>query len=215
MWRNTLGFVLAAIAAAAALASVFFDWYGARDGRRFEWTELFTADGITADNASLFAGLFLPMLVAAALAVTAILLRSRLLMLLAGITALGITILWMVRQYQVTDSLVIGQNGLKWPVAVALGSGLLMLFSAGGMAGRHVREERAPVAEPRPRRGRFGRRAEPGEPYSRHPDYPEDEAGQVHQGPWPRDTQAPEPQPGEPTHETTRRGRHRHRRDAA
>ncbi|WP_326597387.1 hypothetical protein [Streptomyces sp. NBC_01803] len=204
MWRNTLSFVLAAIAAAAALVSVFFDWYGARDGRHFKWTELFTADGVSAENASLFEGLFLPMLIAAALAVAGILLRSRLLMLLGGITALGITILWMVRQYQVTDSLTIGANGLKWPVAAALGSGLLMLFGAAGMAGRHVREHRVPAAEPQPRAyQRYGRGPEAAQPYP-------DETGRVHQGPWPRDTEAPEPQPGEPEHETGRRGRRRH-----
>ncbi|WP_059006959.1 hypothetical protein [Streptomyces specialis] len=166
MWRNTFGFVLAAIAAAAAVASVFFDWYGARDGRHFKWTELFTTDGVTAGNAALFEGMFLPMLVAAALALAAILLRSRLLMLLAGITALGFTILWMIRQYQVTDSLTIGSTGLKWPVAVALASGLLLLFSAGGMAGRHVRAHRAPATEPRT-------------------------GGEIHEGPWPRDAEAP------------------------
>ncbi|MDT0343167.1 hypothetical protein [Streptomyces litchfieldiae] len=205
MWRNALGSVLAAIAAAAAIASVFFDWYGSRDGRHFKWTELFTGDGITADNANLITGMFLPMLVVAALAVAAILLRSRLLMLLAGILTLGFTILWMVRQYQVADNLTIGQGGLKWPVAAALAAGTLLLITAAGMAGRHIAERRAEVAPAAP--AAPGRREYEGAE-------PREEVGEVRRGPWPRDREAPPPPEGEA--EPRPRHRHRrHRRDAA
>jgi hypothetical protein len=211
MWRNALGAVLAAIAAAAAIASVFFDWYGSRDGRHFAWTELFTGEGITADNANLFTGMFLPMLVVAVLAVAGILLRSRLMQLLAGLLGLGFTILWMVRQYQVADNLTIGQGGLKWPVAAALASGILLLITAAGMAGRHVRERGRVPAEPGvPARERAGYERtgyEPGEPGG--------PGGQVHQGPWPRDHEAPPPPGGEAEPHEHGRHRRRHRHDAA
>ncbi|MDT0305355.1 hypothetical protein RM780_00040 [Streptomyces sp. DSM 44917] len=192
MLRNTLGFVLALIGAAVGLASVFFDWYGGRDGRHYRWTTLFTGDGISGTTPGLWGGMFLPMLVAAALAVAAILLRSRLLMLLSGIASLGFTVLWLVRRYLINDNLIIGADGLKWPALAALASGVLLLLSASGMAGRHVRERRvAPAPAPTARRG------EPAGPN-----------GEVRQGPWPQDPEAPRPgQEAEP-------GRHR-RRDVA
>ncbi|ONK13638.1 hypothetical protein [Streptomyces sp. MP131-18] len=181
MWRNALGSVLAAIAAAAAIVSVFFNWYGGRDGQHIKWPSLFTGDGVTTGNANLFTGMFLPMLVAAALTAAGILLRSRLLMLLAGICALGFTVLWLVRQYQVNDSLIVGAGGIKWAVALPLAAGLVMLGSAAGMAGRHLRERGLAPAE--------GRRAHAGRGHRREAE--PHRGGDVHQGPWPRDREEP------------------------
>ncbi|MDT0268223.1 hypothetical protein RM844_18220 [Streptomyces sp. DSM 44915] len=163
MVRNTLGAVLALIAAIVGIGSVFFNWYGGRDGRYYRWWDLFNGAGVTGGNAALFAGLFLPMLVAAALAVAGILLRSRLLTALSGAAILGFTILWMVRQYNVADSLTVGAGGMKWAALAGLGSGLLMLYAASTMAGRHLAE-----------RGMRGHR---------HDEH-EHRGGEVRQGPW-------------------------------
>ncbi|UED85780.1 hypothetical protein [Streptomyces profundus] len=163
MVRNSIGAVLALIAAIVGIGSVFFNWYGGRDGRHYRWWDLFNGAGVTGSNAALFAGLFLPMLVAAALAVAGILLRSRLLTALSGVAILGFTILWLVRQYNTTDSLLIGQGGIKWAMLAALGSGLLMLYAASTMAGRHLAERHG--------HGRGDR---------------EERGGEVRQGPWRR-----------------------------
>ncbi|WP_053170749.1 hypothetical protein [Streptomyces sp. SBT349] len=138
MWRNVLGSALAAIAAAAAIASVFLDWYGSRDGRHFKWPQLFTTQGITGGNGNLLTGLFFPMLIAAIITAAAIVLRSRLLMTLAGLLVLGFTILWMVRQYQVAHSLTVGPGGMSWPVIGPLAGGTLLLIAAASMEQRHV-----------------------------------------------------------------------------
>jgi hypothetical protein len=199
MWRNTMGSVLAVVAAAAAVVSVWFDWYGNRDGWRFKWPQLFTDTGITPDNANWFTGMFLPMLVGAALAVAAILLRSRLLMLLSAVVVLGFAILWLVRQYNVADSLTVGAGGLKWPALLPLGAGVLLLVSAASMAGRHVARHK--------RGGDWRRREEAAagpQPAEGYPEeyppvaggtYPEEHPGaRVHHGPWGR---RHEPPPGE------------------
>ncbi|RMI27475.1 hypothetical protein [Streptomyces triticirhizae] len=164
MVRNTLGAVLALIAAVVGIGSVFFDWYGGRDGRNYRWWDLFNGAGVTGGTPALIAGLFLPMLVAAALAVAGILLRSRLLTALSGAAILGFTLLWMIRQYNTTDSLTIGQGGMSWPVLAALGSGLLMLYAATTMAGRHLAD-----------RGLRGHG---------HGKHREETGGEVRQGPW-------------------------------
>ncbi|WP_130800004.1 hypothetical protein [Streptomyces otsuchiensis] len=137
MLRNVLGAVLAVIGAALALISPFRDWYGDTVGRDVRLQELFSGSGLTGARADLFAGIFLVMLVAAVVAVAGVLLRSRLMVALAGVLVLGITVLWMVRQYQVADTLVIGDNGFKiGTVGALIGGGLLLLGSA-LMAGRH------------------------------------------------------------------------------
>ncbi|UCM88641.1 hypothetical protein [Streptomyces marincola] len=185
--------MLAAIAAAAAIISVFFNWYGGREGQHIKWTSLSTGDGVTASEAGLFNGMFLPMLVAAALTAAGILLRSRLLMMLAGICALGFTALWLIRQYQVNDSLTVGVGGISWAVALPLAAGLTLLAVSGVMAGRHLRERGLAPAE--------GRRA-----HRRHDAADAHRGGEVHQGPWPRDREQPVEGEADPR---------RHRRDAA
>lgn len=175
MGRNALGAALGAVlgiaAAVLALASPFLDWYGDRNGRDYELTNLFMDDGITADSAPLFGGLFLPMLIAAVLAVLAVPLRSASLMAAAGVIILGFTILWFVRQYQVADALVIGAGGLGEGAGCALVAGTLGIVAAAAMFGRG--------------RGRH-RRVEGGAARG-------DRQGEIVEGPWRRDE---EPGPG-------------------
>ncbi|WP_052849751.1 hypothetical protein [Streptomyces avicenniae] len=143
MWRNTLGTVLAVLAAAAAIISVFFHWYGSRDGRLYKLTHLFTSDGITRANANLLTGLFLVMLVAAAVTLLGVLLMSRWLVALAGLIVLGFTILWMVRQYQVSDTLTVGDGNLKFPAVLALISGAVLWLASALMPGRRAARQLA------------------------------------------------------------------------
>lgn len=83
--RNTAGLVLAVVGAAAALWAPFRNWYDGRLGRDFRVWEFFTGAGVTDSGAGLFASMFLPLLVGAVLTVLAVVSRSRLLVLVAGI----------------------------------------------------------------------------------------------------------------------------------
>ncbi|WP_209311526.1 hypothetical protein [Streptomyces spiramenti] len=176
MLRNVLGAVLAVVGAAIAIISPFRDWYDGRAGRDFRLQELFSGSGITDARADLFAGLFLVMLAVAVLTVVGVVLRSRLLVALAGVVALGITALWMVRQYQVADTLVIGGDGVQWGATGALVGGALLLIGSALMAGRHPA-----VAHGRHRHvddGRGHRRTDDddrGERYDDDPDRPADQ----------------------------------------
>ncbi|MGP3967315.1 hypothetical protein [Streptomyces sp. 6N223] len=181
-WREALGSLLAAAAAALALVSPLLDWYGDRRGRDFELTELFSPDGITADEAGLLTGVFLAMLVAAVLLLTAATLRWAWLMALASLIVLGITILWMVRQYQVADALSVSRDGLGEGVGCALVAGVLALVAAAATYGR---------GRGRHRRGKTVEI--PAAPERREPS-----AGTgVVQGPWPGGLRGPGPEPPE------------------
>jgi hypothetical protein len=139
MVRNLLGALLALIGAAAVVWSPFRSWQGGRQGRAYRLQDLFTSSGVTGINPTLFTGLFLPMLVAAALAVLALALRSRVLVVLAGLVALGFAVLWMVRLGQAAGSLNVGGSGsLGEGVAYAVGGGLLLLISAVVLRGRRA-----------------------------------------------------------------------------
>lgn len=136
MVRNVLGILLGFAGAAAAVWSPFSVWYGSRLGRAYRVDELFTSAGITGAQAGLWVGLFAPMLGAAAFTVLAALLRSRLLMTLAGLIVLGTTGLWMVRQGQQAGTLTTGAGGLGAGVGYAVGGGALLLTAALVLRGR-------------------------------------------------------------------------------
>jgi hypothetical protein len=184
VWRDTLGIVLAIAAAVGAIVAPLLDWYGDREGRDYRLTDLFSSDGISVDDAELFTGLFLPMLVAAVLLLIAVPLRWGWLMAVAALIVLGITILWMVRQYQVADSLSISRDGLGEGVAWALVAGVLGLVAGattyGRGRGRHRLGEAAaaPPAVP----------ARPAEeaPPAEAPAAAEPRRGQLVRGPWRR-----------------------------
>ncbi|MFE5811280.1 hypothetical protein OG444_17180 [Streptomyces sp. NBC_01232] len=144
MLRNVLGSLMGLIGAAAAVWSPFRAWYDGRLGRDYRVQELFTSAGITDHGSALLASVLLPYLFAAVLTLCAVLLRSRLLMALAGVVVLGFTILWMVRQGQAVGSLSVGgeSSGLGDGLANALGAGALILLGAAVMRGRPARTNR-------------------------------------------------------------------------
>ncbi|MEU8571441.1 hypothetical protein AB0C51_24415 [Streptomyces pathocidini] len=150
MVRNILGSAVALAGAAAAVWSPFRAWYGGRLGRDVRIEDLF--GGITAQGSGLFASLLAPMLAAAVLALLGVVLRSRLVVALAGLVALAFTVLWMVRQGQAAGSLTAGGDGGLGPgVALAVGGGLLMLLGAAIMRGRpRGRRARGRVGGPEP-----------------------------------------------------------------
>ncbi|MFB7588447.1 hypothetical protein [Streptomyces sp. NPDC056169] len=151
MIRNVVGSVLALTGATAAVWSPFRAWYDGRHGRDYAIDELFT--GITDAKAEVIGSILLPFAFAALVTVVGVVLRSRLLVALAGLVVLGFTVFWMVRVGQAEGSLVVSGDGrgLGDGVANAFGGGVLLLLGALVMSGR-VRAHRVePVAhEPRP-----------------------------------------------------------------
>lgn len=149
MIRNILGSLVALAGAASAVLSPFRDWYDGREGSDYRARDLF--GGITAAESGLLVSILLPFLVAAVLVIAGVVLRSRLVVALAGLVVLGCTVLWMVRQGQAAGSLVVGGggSGLQVGVANALAGGVLMLIGALLMSGRgrnrRARREREPV----------------------------------------------------------------------
>lgn len=139
MVRNVIGSVLAAIGAAAAVASPFQAWNDGRHGRDYRVEDLF--NGITGTGSDLWLSLLLPFVFAALVTLIGLVLRSRLLVALAGLVVLGFTILWMVRQGQAAGSLSLTSDGtgLGLGVAAALGGGVLLLLAAAVMSGRPKR----------------------------------------------------------------------------
>jgi len=144
--RNALGGLLALIGAAATLVSPWQAWYNNRHGSSYKFYEVF-GSGITVSRSGIMDSVFLVFLVTAILAVVGVLMRSRALVLAAGVVAFGFTILWMVRQGQAAGELTItGSNdrGIGSGVAWAFGGGLLMIIGALLMPGY---PKRAVVAE--------------------------------------------------------------------
>ncbi|MFG3039008.1 hypothetical protein ACGFYZ_19140 [Streptomyces sp. NPDC048330] len=142
MIRNVVGSVLALAGATAAVWSPFRAWYDGRHGRDYALDELFT--GITGTTSDLLGSILLPFAFAALLALVGVVLRSRLLVALAGVVVLGFTVLWMVRVGQAEGSLVVSGDGrgLGDGVANAFGGGILLLLGALVMSGRGHREHR-------------------------------------------------------------------------
>ncbi|MFF0560973.1 hypothetical protein [Streptomyces sp. NPDC004266] len=137
MIRDTAGSVLALAGATAAVWSPFRAWYDGRPGHDYGTGELFT--GVTDAKADVLASILLPFALAALVALVGVVLRSRLIVALAGIFVLGFTILWMVRVGEAQGSLTIDADGtgLGEGVAVAFGGGVLLLIGALVMPGRH------------------------------------------------------------------------------
>ncbi|MFG2598151.1 hypothetical protein [Streptomyces sp. NPDC048462] len=138
MIRNVLGSIVALVGAAAAVLSPFRDWYDGRLGRHYRIGDLFTGTGITGAHPGLFGSLMLPFVFAAVVTVVGVVLRSRLLVALAGVVVLGFTVLWMVRQGQAAGELTVAGDGsgLQRGVAGAAGGGVLLLLGAALMSGR-------------------------------------------------------------------------------
>ncbi|MEV7402145.1 hypothetical protein AB0N93_17385 [Streptomyces sp. NPDC091267] len=178
MIRNVLGSIVALAGAAAAVLSPFRDWYDGRLGRHYRIGDLFT--GVTGGHPGLFGSIWLPFLFTAVVTVVGVILRSRLLVALAGLVVLGFTVLWMVRQGQAAGELTIAGDGsgLQQGAAGAAAGGVLLLLGAALMSGRPGR--------------RLGARADRSRPYvapgSADPDTwpPTREPGpSVQTSPWP------------------------------
>jgi hypothetical protein len=135
--RNTVGAVLAVLGAAATLISPWQAWYNGRHGSTYKFWEVF-GNGITGSRSGIMDSVFLVFLVTAIVAVLGALLRSRLVVGIAGVVALAFTILWMVRQGNAAGELTISSNsrGLGVGVAWALVGSLLMIIGAVVMTGR-------------------------------------------------------------------------------
>ncbi|ROQ66925.1 hypothetical protein EDD93_1343 [Streptomyces sp. 840.1] len=146
MIRNVLGSIVALIGAAAAVLSPFRDWYDGRLGRHYRIGDLFTGTGVTGAHPGLFGSLMLPFVLAAVVTVVGVVLRSRLLVALAGVVVLGFTVLWMVRQGQAAGELTVAGDGsgLQQGVANAAGGGVLLLLGAALMSGRRRRSAARP-----------------------------------------------------------------------
>ncbi|MEY9927076.1 hypothetical protein ABH926_001701 [Catenulispora sp. GP43] len=136
--RNVLGSLIALIGAAATLVSPWKPWYNNRHGSDYKFYEVF-GSGITVSRSGVMDSVFLVFLVTAIVAVVGVVLRSRALVLGAGVVAFGFAILWMIRQGQAAGELTItGANnrGLGTGLAYAFGGGLLMIIGALIMTGR-------------------------------------------------------------------------------
>ncbi|MER7107318.1 hypothetical protein [Streptomyces sp. NPDC000229] len=171
MVRNVIGSILALLGATAAVWSPFRAWYDGRHGRDYRIADLF--GGITQAKPDIWASLLLPFAFAALVTLVGLLLRSRVLVAVAGLVVLGFTILWMVRQGQATGSLSVESDGsgLGQGVGLAAGGGVLLLLGAVLMSGRRHVEHEPHEPGGLGRRRRHGRHEEPEryeEPYAEH-----------------------------------------------
>ncbi|MFJ5292455.1 hypothetical protein [Streptomyces sp. NPDC088348] len=169
IFRNVLGSLVALVGAAAAVYSPFRNWYDGRHGSEYRIQDLF--NGITATKPDAGGSILIPFAFAALLTLIGILLRSRMLVTLAGLITIGFTVLWMVRVGIAAHTLAISSNGrgLGLGVGDALIGGVLMLLGAGLMRGRRAHAV-APRTEPGP--GPGGATAyEPASPYEPAPPY--------------------------------------------
>ncbi|MFF9502653.1 hypothetical protein [Streptomyces sp. NPDC014656] len=148
MIRNVVGSVLALVGATAAVWSPFRAWYDGRHGSDYAIGDLFT--GITGSEPGVLGSILLPFAFAALVTLVGVVLRSRLLVALAGVVVLGFTVLWMVRVGQAEGSLVVSGDGrgLGDGVANAFGGGVLLLLGAAVMSGRRRTHRLAPAAPP-------------------------------------------------------------------
>ncbi|MFI1717992.1 hypothetical protein [Streptomyces litmocidini] len=137
MIRDTAGSVLALAGATAVVWSPFRAWYDGRPGRDYAIDELFT--GITDAKTDLLGSILLPFAFAALVTLVGVLLRSRLLVSVAGLVVLGFAVLWTVRIGQVEGGLVVGTDGkgLGEGVGYAFGGAVLLFLGALVMPGRH------------------------------------------------------------------------------
>ncbi|MGI5482235.1 hypothetical protein [Streptomyces lavendofoliae] len=198
MIRNVIGSILALVGAAAAVWSPFRAWHDGRHGRDYRIADLF--GGITGATADLWTSLLLPFAFAALVTLVGLVLRSRVLVALAGLIVLGFTVLWMVRQGQEAGGLSVESDGsgLGQGVALAAAGGVLLLLGAALMAGRrrlaHDTDEPRGHGRLRGRR-RHGRPAgEPdhrGEPYTDPYGEPYAEPGREPYGQRPYEGDAP------------------------
>ncbi|GAA1952169.1 hypothetical protein [Catenulispora subtropica] len=129
--RNIIGSVLAVVGAALTLVSPWQAWYNGRHGSTYKFYEVF-GTGITASKSGIMDSVFLVFLITAIVTVVGVVMRSRVVVGVAGVIAFGFTILWMIRQGNAAGELTISSNsrGLGVGVAFAFGGSLLMIIGA-------------------------------------------------------------------------------------
>ncbi|GAB3111946.1 hypothetical protein GCM10027160_13440 [Streptomyces calidiresistens] len=150
--RSFTAVPLAVIGAATVVLGSFRPWYGDRLGREIPPAEVFGAVPSPGEAVGAAAGL-LPLLIAAAtLAVLGLLLRSRLLIGLAGVVGLGLTSMWLGHTYGLENSLLLGGEGLGPGAPLTLLGGGLLVAAAAVMPGPWLVRERTdplpPVSRP-------------------------------------------------------------------
>ncbi|MFM9368337.1 hypothetical protein [Streptomyces sp. Da 82-17] len=185
-----IGSILALAGATAAVWSPFRIWYDGRHGRDYRLGELFTGTGVTEARAQLLGSLFLPFVFAALVTLVGLLLRSRLLVAVAGLVVLAFTVLWMVRVGQAEGSLSVdgAGNGLGAGAGYALVGGLVLLLAALVLPGRRGRVRREPEPEPYARDEQGQSPYGPDSAYGPDDTRPYDPPGDVRPGDRPGDT---------------------------
>jgi len=167
--RNSVGSLLALLGATATLISPWLAWYGGRHGSSYKFYEVF-GTGITSSVSGVMDSVFLVFLVAAIITIVGVVLRSRAVVLIAAVLALGFVILWMIRQGQAAGQLAVtgDSRGLGPGLAVAFGGALAMFIGALLMKGRHHRRKEREEEYVAADRAEAGRSREPRR-WSRHP----------------------------------------------
>ncbi|MFI6347951.1 hypothetical protein [Streptomyces sp. NPDC050560] len=158
MVRNVLGSLLALAGAASAVYSPYRDWYGDREGRHYRVADLFGGGGITAERPELYLSLLLPFAAAALVTLAGIALRLRWPVAVAGVAVVGFTVLWLVREAQVRDSLTVNGDGTAVDIgtAFALGGGIALLLAAVVMSGGGPARVRSTAAGAEESEGDYG-----------------------------------------------------------
>jgi hypothetical protein len=97
--RTLIAIVATVAGAAAVVYSTFLPWYGDREGRRIPLSELW--NGVTATSTDMINSLFVPMVLAAALALTGLIIGRRWLMAIGTFLAVVVFAVFLGQQMQV------------------------------------------------------------------------------------------------------------------
>lgn len=96
--RTLIAIVATVAGAAAVVYSTFLPWYGDRQGRQIPLSELW--DGITASTTDMIGSLFVPMVLAAALALLGLVIGRRWLMAIGAFVAIAVFAVFLGQQMQ-------------------------------------------------------------------------------------------------------------------
>lgn len=159
--RRLTSVVLALLGAVAAVWSAFIAWYAGREGSNIRVGDLFNS--LTTVNSATMTSLFIPMGIAALLALIFIGSGWRWTLVLGGVIAIATPLLWGIRQAQTPSGLSASLvDAGPW---LAAGSGALMLIGAALAPAIRHRRAAAPQTEAvpavdRPRGKRRGQMAD-------------------------------------------------------
>ncbi|MFE2289622.1 hypothetical protein [Streptomyces sp. NPDC059452] len=134
MARWVVASLMGVAGAAALVLSAFQPWYQGRTARDVPALDLFT--GLEGPPGSIAASMFLPLAVAAGIAVLALLVRSKVLMTLAGVAGLTTCVLWVVQQGRDVAPVAFGFTDLERGLWNAAGGVLLVLLTVAVLPSR-------------------------------------------------------------------------------